>query len=145
MALGFWVRKGSWAQRPLRVVGVTRRLSPLTGSLEVGKGCARTVARTPALVFALPYCARGVRVFVGGRHGIASVAGSVVVAPGVQGACPRRGFGGGAPITMPAKPSLIATLPSQQQWGGMLQAAAERSEAGAHSRGYRHRSAMAAG
>ena len=100
--------KGSWALRPPRVGGVTRGLSSLTGLLEVAKGCARTVARTRTRVSRTASlrarCEGGrwgeARRCVGGWFGGGRTR-------GVQGACPRRGFGGGAPITTPAKPSLI--------------------------------------
>ena len=81
--------------------------SPLTRPLEVDQGCARTVARAAGFVSRTASLRARCEELAGGRHGATSVAVSVEGAPGVQGACPRQGFGGGAPITMPAKPSLI--------------------------------------
>ena len=81
-----------------------RGFSPLTRPLEADQGCARTVARAARLVSRTASLRARREAVAGGMHRVASVAGGRSTHRGSRGRAPWRGFGGGAPIAMPAKP-----------------------------------------
>ena len=56
---------------------------------------------------------------------------------GSRGRAPWRGFGGGAPITIPAKPTLIHILPPAQLWGSRRQPSEARVGGSGFKKGFK--------